>query len=273
MELEILHEFNRKEVNQFSYENNLYQQKENIFKSTDEEINTHISYGDQPYIPLSNDTSKPCFKLLFSLNIPSNVKQKVEEKILASGKKLSSITPEIICSLIIIAYGNFGLEFDLENIIRMCGLNPYKNKVTEFISKVTTKDINILEEEDSVGMFISYPSKYISEVFNLYINKFCINFTNKDNVINKIVLLTETLEKCYPTIIQLFPREAASGIIFLYLKDSNINKPRKLFSETIFSELPLVQKSKFKKCLESLKLIFTDFASKNWQYYLSFHQY
>lgn len=283
MELDIAEEFVPKPVLPFSYhtsENSeqIYQlpvqqpiMKEDIFKMAEEENIGHVSYGDQPYVPLSNDTSKPCFKLLYSLNIPSQVKQKVEEKILTSGKRTSNITSEIMCALVITAHRDLGLEFDFEGTIRMFGLDPFKSKVMQLISQATTKSTIVSKEETSISMVIIYPSTYIVEIFNSYIVKFGILFNNKDYVANKIKELTETLEQYYPVIIQLYPREAASSIIYLYLKGNITNNTKGLFTETIFSELPLIVKSKFKKCLKSLEFIFVEFSSKYPQLYLSFY--
>jgi hypothetical protein len=286
MELDTTEEFIPKVTQPFIYQTSenkeqLYSQnyplpqqqmiKEDIFKITEEENTGFVSYGDQPYIPLSNDTSKPCFKLLYSLNIPVQVKQKVEEKILTSGKRASSFTAEIMCALVITAYGDLGLDVDLEGSIRMFGLDPFKSKVMQLISKATTKSTIISQQETSIHMVIIKPSTYIIEIFNSYIIKFNIIFNNKDYVINKIKELTETLEQYYPTIDQLFPRETASVIIYLYLKGNITNTTRGIFTETIFSELPLVVKSKFKKILKPLESIFIDFSSRYPQLYLSFY--
>lgn len=287
MNLDVIEPFTPKTIEPFRYntseksEQNYsqYQQlpqqlsmKEDIFKTSEEENPGFVSYGDQAYIPLSNDNSKPCFKLLYSLNIPAQVKQKVEEKIITSGKRTSSITNEIMCALVITAYGDLGLEVDLEGSIRMFGLDPFKSKVMQLISKATTKSTIVSEQETSIHVFIVNPSTYIIEIFNSYINKFGIQFGNKDYVGNKIKSLAEKLEEFYPVIIQLYPRESASVIIYLYLKGNITNNTRCVFSETIFSELPLIVKSKFKKCLKSIEYFIFDFASKYPNLYLSFYQ-
>lgn len=247
------------------------QLKENIFKLSEEEINEYINYSDQQYIPLSNDNSKPHFKLLYSLNIPNEVKQKVEEKIITSQQKASKFTNEIMCCLVITAYRDLNLYVNDESIIRMFGLDPNKTKVMQLLSKATTKLTVISDQETTVTMVIINPSEFIEEVFNSYVNKYKIIVNNKDYMINKIKDLTKNLENYYPIINQSHPREKACAIIYLYLKGNSKSNKRGIFNETVFSELPLIIKSNFKTSLKLIQQVFNDFSIKNVQLFLSFY--
>jgi hypothetical protein len=259
------------DCNNFEEEYSYEQNKEDIFRMTDEENTNQISYGDTPYIPLSNDTSKPCFKLLESLNIPNEVKQKIEEKIITSGERSSSIKPEIMCALVIVTFFELNLDVDIDAIIRLFDINSSKNKIMQLISKATTKKTILSQQNTSINMVIVNPSDYIIEIFDLYINKVCVMFNNKDYVVNKIKELTIKLEEYYPLLVQEYPRETASAIVYFYL-NGNINKcKRQFFNENIFSSLQFINKNNFKKRLKYVESIFNDFSKRFPDAYISFY--
>lgn len=275
MDLDILQTQNNVLPQQYieynTYENpHLESRKEDIFKEDAYDENKEIIYGDRLVHAITNETTKSYFKRLYALNIPHEVKLRVEEKIIAFDKRIHQVSDEILCSLVIISYQELGLSFNIELIIRMFNLDPVKSRVTEYISQCTT-EVNIMSnQETSINQILIKPSTYICELFKTYITIYNLPFENSDQISNKLFLLTQMLESHIPMISDYSPRETAAVILYLYLK-GRINTKRSYYSKKVFSTLPQVENKSFDKSYDFLKTKFEYLKNNHTDYLNQFY--
>lgn len=227
--------------------------KEDLFKGNGDEAFEQYVFTDSTYIPNIGDTTKSYFRKLYALNIPSEVKRKVEEDIIGSGRRIHTLPDDVMCSLIINAYRSLNLDVDVEKVMQLFGIDPRKSKVLHLLQKVSTKNTLANNQENAFVMIVIEPSKYIAEVFESYLLKIQYNFRDKDRVINNIKRIMLKLEEMYPPLVQKPPRECASIVIYLYLKGNIDSSSRQIFNKKIFSELPGVVSTKFDSCFADIE--------------------
>lgn len=230
----------------------------------------NINYGELSEDKNNLDTSKSYFKVLYSLDIHQEVKQRVEEKILSSYKRHYQIDNDTLCACVIICYQELNIPFDFVSIIRIFGLDPLKSKVTELLSKATTKSTLMSEESTSINIVLIKPSNYTIELFTSYINT---NNISPDNLYigEKIKQLTESLEINYSIINQYSPPETASSIIYHYLKAIITVKKRSFFSKKKFSSLPGISQKRFELSCKCIEKIFAEALTNNPNYLKQFY--
>lgn len=253
----------KKEVNTFRLSCDQVVEKEELFKGDGDEAFDQYVYSDPTYIPIIGDNTKSYFKKLYSLPIPPEVKRKVEEDIIGSGRRIHTLQDDVLCSLIINAYNFLNVNVDIEKVMNMFNIDPRKSKVLHLLQKVSTKNTLASNQENAFVSIIIEPSKYINEVFESYLVKINSDFRDKEQVINNIKRLMLKLEEMYPPIIQKPPRECASVIIYLYLKGNLEGSSRQIFNKKIFSELPNVVSTKFDSCFIDLEKKFLELFKIN----------
>lgn len=237
--------------------------KEDIFKGNGDEAFEQVTYVENSYNPIMGDSSKSYFKKLYSLPVPPEVKRKVEEDIIASNKRIHLLPDEVICSLVINAHQHLGLDFDIVSIFAMFGIDPRKNNILQLLQKVSTKITLASNQENAFAMIVVEPSKYISEIFNLYLAKIQYNFRDKEQTIDSIKRIMIKLEEMYPPLVQKPPRECASILVYLYLRGNLDINSRQIFNKKIFSELPGIVSTKFDSCFNDLERKFNDLFRNN----------
>lgn len=241
-----------------------------FYEEIEEYNDGRINYGELAEDKINNDSTKSYFKYLYTLDIHQEVKQKVEEKIISSYKRYYQIDNDVLCACVITCYQELNIPFDFLNIIRIFGLDPLKSKVTELLSKATTKATLMSEEPTSISVIIIKPSNYVIELFTIYLNNYNIN-SNNAYIGEKIKDLTESLEIHYPKIIQYGPRESASSIIYHYLKRTIKVKKRSYFCKKIFSSLPEIVQKRFELSCKFIETIFVDIESNHPDYLKQFY--
>lgn len=254
----------KKEFNTFKLTKEEHQlTKEDIFKGAADE--SFISCDDisQSYIPVMGNSSKIYLRKLYSLPVCAEVKRKVEEDIIGSNKRIHQIPDDVICSLVINAHQELGMECDVVKVMNMFDIDPRKSRVLQMLQKVSTKTTLASHQENAFAMIVVKPSECIQKVFNDYLNKIECNFQNKERTIENIKRIMVKLEEMYPPLVQKSPNECASILIFLFLRGKLNTDCKRITTKKIFSNLPGIVSSKFDSCFSDLESKFNNLFVTN----------
>lgn len=236
--------------------------KDDFFRGGDDSFDQH-TYEDNVYGNVIGDTSKTYFKKLYSLPVAPEVKRKVEEDIIGSGKRIHQLPDDVICSLVINAHQQLGIPCDIVQVMAMFDIDPRKSRVLQLLQKVSTKTTLASNQENAFAMIVVEPSKYIGEVFEAYLKKINSEFRDKEQTVANIKKIMLKLEEMYPPIVQKPPRECASILVYLYLKGKLDVSSRRKFNKKIFSELPGIVSTKFDSCFFEMERRFIELCNTN----------
>lgn len=247
--------------------NNLKKTQQNMLEEYEYDDSKNLYYGEvQSTQPISS-IDKSYFRRLYSINIPEEVKRKVEEKIITCNRRIHVISDETLCTYVILAHQELNIPYNIENIIRLFNLDPTKTNVFNFLSKATTKSNITLDNPTSINIIVIKPSNLIPEVFKDYITKYNIKFLNGELLEPKLVAFAEMIEKHCPMATQYSPRETASAIIFsyfyFYFADNAIQVKKSNFSKKIFSTLAGVTEKRFSTSYNVLSLFLNNLRLHN----------
>lgn len=227
----------------------LDENKTDLFSEYEHDTGNSIYYGDSTISNLSlENTSKKYFKRLYSLNIPTIVKSKVEEYIVSTGQRIHVIDDEVLCAKVINAYRELNIPYDEYELFALFGIDPRRTKVHEYISNTSTRNSAIVEAPISISLSVTDPSKYIPVVLDNYIMKHQVPIENLDLMKQRIVNLCKLLCQFNKLLLEEQPYNIAAAFVFLFIKEmTNVTVKKSEFSQKIFSELPNVDTKKFSK--------------------------
>jgi hypothetical protein len=227
----------------------LEKDKTDLFSEYEHDTGNNIYYGDSTISNLSlENTSKKYFKRLYSLNIPTVVKSKVEEYIVSTGQRIHVIDDEVLCAKVINAYRELNIPYDEYDLFTLFGIDPRRTKVHEYISNTSTRNSAIVEAPISISLSVTDPSKYIPIVLDNYVTKHQVPSENIDLMKQRIINLCKLLCQFNKLLLEEQPYNIAAAFVFLFIKEmTNVTVKKSEFSQKIFSELPNVDTKKFSK--------------------------
>lgn len=246
---------------------NLKKTQHDMFEEYEYDNSKNVYYGEvQSSQPISI-LDKSYFRRLYSIDIPEEVKRKVEEKIITCNKRIHVISDETLCTYVILAHQELNISYNIENIIRLFDLDPTKTNVFNFLSKATTKSNITLDNPTSINIIVIKPSNLVLDVFKDYITKYNIQLVNGELIPPKLVAFAEMIEKYCPMATQYSPRETAAAIIFsyfyFYFADNCIQVKKNKFSKKIFSTLAGVTEKRFSTSYEVLSMFLNNLRINN----------
>uniref|UniRef100_A0A6C0BDK7 Uncharacterized protein n=1 Tax=viral metagenome TaxID=1070528 RepID=A0A6C0BDK7_9ZZZZ len=216
-----------------------------------------IFYGDSNTgSELEPTRTKVYFQRLHSLNLPNEIKRKIQDKILTAKRRVHIINDEMLCAYAIRSYYELGIQFDIYKVYEIFGINPCKSNVMEMVSNCTTKQSIISDENISVNVISIRPSDYVRQLLTEYVLKFTISMPSFEQMIKKIEYFSTVLTTICPILMNKTPLDTASAISYFYILKGSNSLRKEIFSKKIFYSLQGINKAKFD---ESLKYIITSF--------------
>lgn len=241
-----------------SEQNQEYERVSKIFDGN-EVLNSEVCYGDSNAIGEQEQLqNKPHFKRLFSLDLPTEIKIDVQNRILSSKKRTHVITDEMLCALTIKSYVERGLQLEIYQIYNIFGIDPRRSNVSSLISNCTNRESILSEEQSSIPIIVIKPKDYIKTILYEYINQYKINLQNLEKMIQKLEYFADVLVTVNPAFLNFTPLDVASSIVYFYLKLGSVTakSKKKILSKKIFYSLTGVTKIKFEESLKQVEHIY-----------------
>ncbi len=244
--------------NFISKKNEEYNRVSKIFDGN-EVLDSEICYGDANAIGEHEQIqNKPHFKRLFSLDLPTEIKIDVQNRILSSKKRTHVITDEMLCALTIKAYVEKGLPFEIYQIYNIFGIDPRRSNVSSLISNCTNRESLLSQEQSAIPIIVIKPKDYIKTIIYEYINQYKINLQNLEKMIFKLEYFADILVAINPSFLNFTPLDVASSIVFFYLNLGSVatKSKKKILSKKIFYSLSGVTKIKFEESLKHVEIMY-----------------